>query len=233
VQVAQGGVVDAVEHRGADRRHTAGGDVAFTVTWFSTGDEGMGEDDRPGPGTGGEVGAYPVHRRGEDGLVGGLVRIEMVLDQARFEVGKSVERHRTALVVQDGRAGAVVHCGAEMDSGAFDQAGVDSEPARGVVVAADHHQRHAHASEFLQDLIEQCDRVERRNGTVEHVARHCHRIDVMFPDGVQEESEKVVLLVDKRHTVKLTAQASRMCAESSCAHTVTTKANTAGAFHDE
>lgn len=60
VQVAQGDVVDGAEHRGADRGHAAGSDVAFAVAGVGSGDEGVGKDDRPCDGASGEVGTYLV-----------------------------------------------------------------------------------------------------------------------------------------------------------------------------
>ncbi len=207
MEVPQRDVVHAVEDGGGHRGDAACGDVAFAVAGFAPGDEGVGEDDGAGAGgPAGQVRADLVHRRAQHVLVTGPPGSEVLLHEAWFEVREPVEGDRSVHVVEDGGAGAVVDLGAQVDASAFDEAGVDPQSARRVVVAADHDQRDLQGGEFLQGPVEEVDGVEGRNGPVEHVARDGDGVDVVLADGVQEESEEGTLLVDERYAVELAAE---------------------------
>lgn len=158
VQMAECGVVDAVEEGGGHRFDPADGDVAFAVAGLAAGDEGVREDDGPGAGAaGGEVVADPVHGGAEHRLVAHLRCVEGVLDQGRFEVRQPVERDLAVYVAQYDGVGAPGGVGPQVDPGPADQPGPHAEPPGGVVVAGDHHGGHTEVGEAVQYLIEQLD----------------------------------------------------------------------------
>jgi hypothetical protein len=55
---------------------------------------------------------------------------EVGVDQPGFQVGKTVEGHRSVVVLQDDWTGAVLYAGAQVDPGVLDQTGVDPQSAR-------------------------------------------------------------------------------------------------------
>jgi len=65
VQVAEGDVVDAVEHRSGHQFHTAARDTPFGFRAFAAGHERVRQHNGSDAGSTGKIGAYTIHRRGQ------------------------------------------------------------------------------------------------------------------------------------------------------------------------
>ena len=93
VQMAERGVVDAVEDAGGHGGDSADGDVPLAVAGLAAGDEGVREDD--GAGARAARAARSARTRSmaaaSTASWPGLVHPELVLHQRRFEVGQPVE----------------------------------------------------------------------------------------------------------------------------------------------
>ena len=74
------------------------------------------------------------------------------------------------------------------------------------MVAADHDQRHLKVGQFSQDPVEQVDRVQRRDSTIENVARNGHCLDALLAHRVQQMFEEGALLREEGHAMQLTAE---------------------------
>jgi hypothetical protein len=149
----------------------ADADVAFAFAAGGAGDEGVGEDDGAGARAGGEVGADAVQCRGEHGLVGGCLGVQLGAYQGGLEVGHSVDGDGAVFVVEEDGAGSVGGVGAQVDAGFGVQAGAGAEAVGRVVVAADHDGGDAEVGELVQSPVEQAYSVQARDGTVVDVAR--------------------------------------------------------------
>ena len=105
VEVAEGDVVDAVEHAGRHAGHAADADVALGLAGLAAGHEGVGEHHRPGAGgADGQVAAYALHGGRERGLVGPGGQLPGLGEGQRVEVGQAVDRDRPVVVGQPRRA---------------------------------------------------------------------------------------------------------------------------------
>ncbi|SCD60666.1 hypothetical protein GA0115246_103703 [Streptomyces sp. SolWspMP-sol7th] len=152
-------------------------------------------------GAGREVGADPVERGAEDALViggGG----ELVLDEPRFEVGQPVEGDLAVRVAQHDGLPALGGPGPQVDPGAAEQPGADTEAPRGIVVPRDEHGGHAERGEPVQRLVVQLDGGQRGHRPVVHVPGHDDGLDVPLPHRRHEVVEEGGLRVEQRHPVQ-------------------------------
>lgn len=93
-----------------------------------------------------------------------------------------------------------------MDARAPDESGADTEAAGRVVVAGDHHRRHAQVGEAVQGIVEQLHRGERRHGTVVHVSRHDQRVDGVLAHGRHEVADELGLGAEHADPVERPAE---------------------------
>lgn len=207
VQVAEGGVVDAVEHGGAGVGNAADADVAFAVAGVGAGDERVGQDDGAGAlGAGGEVGADGVQGRGEDGLVGGGFHLHLLVDHGGVQVGHAVDGYGAVRVVQQDGPRGVGGVGPQVHAGFGVQAGADAEAVGGVVVPADHDRGNVQVREFVQGPVEQARCVQTGNGAVVDVARDEQSVDLLGAGGGADVGQDFALMVDQVFPVEPAAQ---------------------------
>jgi hypothetical protein len=138
--------------------------------------------------------------------VAGLLHPERVLHQGRFEIRQSVEGDITGRVTEDHRRPDGRRVGAQMDAGAVDEPGADTEAAGRVVVAGDHHRRHTEAGEPVQRVVEELDRGQRGHRPVVHITRHDHRVDLALPRDGDEMADELGLRPEHVHPVEGAAE---------------------------
>ncbi len=177
---------------GRDQRDPADADVALGVAGDLGGDrgrsadEGVGEDDRAGAGTGREVGADAAHRLGDRGLVTARVEAPGVGHGVRVEVGQAVEGDGTVLVLDHHRIADPGEVGADVDAGGVDQARGEPEPLGRVVVAGGEHDPGARGGQPRERLVGEAHGVDRRQGAVVDVARDEHHVDLLGGDDLEQ-----------------------------------------------
>ncbi|GAA5217643.1 hypothetical protein GCM10023323_75440 [Streptomyces thinghirensis] len=107
--------------------------------------------------------------------------------------------------MQDGRTVAVVHAGAQVNTGVLDQSCVDPQSAGRVMVAANHDQRDLKTGELLENPFELVDRIKRRDGTVENITCNDHGLNLFSLHRVQQMLQEGTLLVHEEDSVQLSA----------------------------
>ncbi len=193
VEVPERGVVDAVEDRPRHGRDAADGDVALALARLGPGDERMGQHDRAGVGTVGEVSPHPSHHRVEDRCVAALVAAELDAHGIGLEVGHGVDGHRPGRVVEQDRPMGLRHVGAQVDAGEVDQPGPEAEASGGVVVAADEHDSGARGGQPAERVVEDGDRIDRGQRPVVDVAGDDHHVDALGPHRLDQEVDELPL----------------------------------------
>ncbi len=144
--------------------------------------EGVGKHHAANPGAAGpsgQVGADPLHRRSERGLMGAHGEAPGLAQGLRVEVGEAVDRHRTVHVGQLDGTGGLVGVGAQVNTGVVDQPRPEAQPLGGVVVAAgDHHPRPG-GREPGEGLVGEPHRVDGRQRPVVDVAGEDDQVDLL------------------------------------------------------
>ncbi len=110
------------------------------------------------------------------------------------------------LVGQQDRRAAVLRTGADVDPGGVDEPGADTEPAGRVVVAAGHDDAGPRVPQAEERVVVERDRVDRRHGPVEDVARDEHGVDALLTHDVDEVVEVGGLCVAQVAAVQGAAQ---------------------------
>ncbi len=182
MQVAERGVVDAVEDRRGHVAHAADPDVALALADLPAGDPGVREHDGAG-GARGQVGPDGRHRGAEHGGVAALLDAEDAPDGLRLEVGQPVDRHLPVLVGQQHRRPDVLRPGADVHAGVVDQPGGDAEPGGRVVVAARDDDPRPRVAQPEERVVVQRHGLDRRHGAVVDVTGDQHDVDPLLAHG--------------------------------------------------
>ena len=187
VQVAEGGVVDAVEHRRRHDRHATDADVALGVARLGARDEGVREHDRAG-GTrpAGQVRPDPPHRLGQGRLVRASREPPWLAARVGVEVGDAVHGHRAVLVLQQDRRADGGGVGADEDARGVDQPGAEPQPLGRVVVAAGQHDLRPGGGEAGQRLVGEADGVDVGERAVVDVPGDHHEVHPLRGHHVEQ-----------------------------------------------
>lgn len=143
---------------------------------------------------------------GQHSMVGGGFRFQAVADHRWLEVGDAVHGDWAVGVLEEDGGVAGGGVGPQMDAGAGEEAGSDAEAVGGVVVAADHDDRHVEVGELVQGAVEEAYGVEAGDGSVVDVACHEDRVNVLGSGGVDQVVEEGALGGDQVFCVEPAAQ---------------------------
>ena len=198
VEVAEGGVVDAVEEAGRDPGHPADADVALGLRGRRAGDEGMRQHHAAGGGgPRREVGPDPRHRLGQRCLVAAAAERPGLEQRRGVEVGDRVDRHVSVLVGEHDRSADRRGVGADEDARGVHQARSETEAPRAVVVAAAHHDARTGGGEPGERIIGQADRVDMGERTVVDVSRDHDHVDGLRGDHLEEVVDERTLVAEQ------------------------------------
>ena len=197
VQVTEGHVAEAAEQRGRDAADPADGDVPLRIARLAPRDPGVRHGHRPDAAPRGHVGADALHgpaeharvaaRRGAGpGFAAPRLGRQFGPDRVGLEVGHAVDRDRAVPVRQHDRLGHRPGPGAQVHPGGVDQRAAETEPARRIVVAADHDDAGARVPQPGQPVGAELHGVHRRDRPVVDVAGHQNGVDLLGPDDADE-----------------------------------------------
>ena len=170
----------------------------------------MRRDDGAGEPAAGGVGRDPPGRVGEHPGVAARWCLadpgQQVADQARLEIGHGVDPDRAVRVLHDHRPLEAADPGAQVHPARGDEGGVGAQPDRGVVVAAGHHDDGARGPQLHQRVLEQLDRLQRRDRAVEDVTRHDDEVRPFLPHRRDQGLDHLLLRPAQVGTVQGPAQ---------------------------
>jgi hypothetical protein len=125
---------------------------------------------------------------------------EVLSHNGRFGVRYRTDPHRAVRIVQDeiplARGAFASDFPADVQAPLPQHPGRELEPARAVMVAGDHDDRHSNIeNEPRKNVVEECHRIGRRKGAIVDIARHENRGGLRIARQLDELIEHVRLIL--------------------------------------